>query len=294
MTNRRSDDIARMLPMELALLGHPRLNTLWHAKRAERTLMTYQLQGVLSEHTPQEREFIEQQQEQNKKPKKGHGPIIVCLDTSGSMQGEAEQVAKALVLEALCIAFAEDRRCFVYSFSGPQQLLQHELDLTTGGLGRLLQLFLQSLFIANQQNDAIHPNAGYFASFSEEHIGNNVNKIADALEWLGREYILIEAKNCTFKNMAKQLYGESPKRMHDAWVMFEETLLGSDKVLIISNISQSKIPTRKSWHARSIMKINDDAHFSGVKPRSEILFIDYACFLQRSWPELGTYLEVFT
>lgn len=139
----RSDDIARMLPMELALLGHPRLNILWHAKRAEKTLMTYQLQGVLSEHTPQERELIEEQQEQ-KKTATGHGPIIVCLDTSGSMQGEAEQVAKALVLEALRIAFEEDRRCYVFSFSGPQQVLQHELDLTTGGLGKLLQFLQQS------------------------------------------------------------------------------------------------------------------------------------------------------
>ncbi|HBH34984.1 MAG TPA: hypothetical protein DDW45_00805 [Gammaproteobacteria bacterium] len=138
----RSDDIARMLPMELALLGHPRLNTLWHAKRAEKTLMTYQLQGVLSEHTPQEREFVEQQEQ--KKTEKGHGPIIVCLDTSGSMQGEAEQVAKALVLEALRIAFEEDRRCYVYSFSGPDQVLQHELDLATGGLANLLQFLQQS------------------------------------------------------------------------------------------------------------------------------------------------------
>ncbi len=156
------------------------------------------------------------------------------------------------------------------------------------------KLFLQSLFVANQRNDNINPNAGYFASFSEEQIRNNVKKIANALEWLGREYILLEAKNCTFKNMAKQLHGESPKRMRDAWLMFEETLLRSDKVLIITGISQSKIPSGKSWHARSLIKINDDAHFRGVNPRSEILFIDYACFLQRSWPELGTYLEIFS
>jgi hypothetical protein len=155
------------------------------------------------------------------------------------------------------------------------------------------KLFLQSLFIANQRNDNINPNAGYFASFSEKQIGNNVIKIVNALEWLGREYILIEARNCTFKNMARQLYGDSPNSMRNAWLMFEEILLKSDKVLIISDISQSKIPTRKSWHARSMIKTNDDAHLRGIKPRSEILFVDYACFLQRSWPELGTYLEVF-
>ncbi|MEA3302708.1 MAG: VWA domain-containing protein [Pseudomonadota bacterium] len=138
----RSDDIARMLPTEMALLGHPRLKMLWHAKRAERTLMTYQLQGVLSEHTPQEHDILEQQEQT--KSTKGQGPIILCLDTSGSMQGEPEQIAKALVIEALRIAFEEQRPCYLYSFSGPEQILEHELDLTTGGLGRLLQFLQQS------------------------------------------------------------------------------------------------------------------------------------------------------
>ncbi len=38
----------------------------------------------------------------------------------------------------------EDRRCYVYSFSGPEQVLQHELNLTTGGLASLLQFLQQS------------------------------------------------------------------------------------------------------------------------------------------------------
>ncbi|MEN8212769.1 MAG: hypothetical protein ABFR19_00275, partial [Pseudomonadota bacterium] len=140
----RSDDIARMLPVELAMLGHPRLNTLWHAKRAEKTLMTYQLQGVLSEHAPQEREITEERQQEQQKSVEGHGPVIVCLDTSGSMAGEAELVAKALVLEALRIAYEEQRPCYVYSFSGPEQILQHDLDLSRGGIDRLLQFLQQS------------------------------------------------------------------------------------------------------------------------------------------------------
>ncbi len=59
-------------------------------------------------------------------------------------------------------------------------------------------------------------------------------------------------------------------------------------------MSQSKIPTRKSWYARSLIKTNDDAHFRGIKPQSDILFVDYACFLQRSWSELGSYIDIFT
>ena len=36
-----------MLPSELALLCHPILKTLWHAKRAERLLLLYQHQDKL-------------------------------------------------------------------------------------------------------------------------------------------------------------------------------------------------------------------------------------------------------
>ncbi len=37
------------------------------------------------------------------------GPIIVCLDTSGSMQGPPETVAKALVLETMRGAHRQNR-----------------------------------------------------------------------------------------------------------------------------------------------------------------------------------------
>lgn len=56
------------------------------------------------------------------------GPIIVCLDTSGSMYGGREVVAKALVLECMRGARTQSRKCYVYAFSGPGQV--RALDLT--------------------------------------------------------------------------------------------------------------------------------------------------------------------
>ena len=141
---RRSDDISRILPGELAQLGHPQLNLLWHAKRAEHTLLTYQVEGVLSEHEPVEREVLEEILSTRPETQKGYGPIIVCLDSSASMQGEPENIAKALVLEALQIAWQEDRACYVYLFSGPEQILEHNLDLTRGGLAELLDFLTRT------------------------------------------------------------------------------------------------------------------------------------------------------
>ncbi len=141
---RRSDDISRLLPCELMQLGHPQLNCLWHAKRAEHTLLTYQVEGVLSEHEPLEMETFEEVEHRQNETESGLGPILVCLDGSASMQGEAENIAKALVLEALRIAWQENRACYVYLFSGLDQILQHELDLTQGGLSQLLEFLTQT------------------------------------------------------------------------------------------------------------------------------------------------------
>jgi hypothetical protein len=155
------------------------------------------------------------------------------------------------------------------------------------------KLFLHSLFTANR-GEPRNPNAAYFMCFDEKQVAQNTAKVLEALQWLGRSFIHIEAKDCTFGDMAAKLSGIKPGSKRDAWDMFKEVLLGSDKVIIVSNLSQSKIPSRKSSQARSLIKINDDAHFDGIKPRSDLVFVDYAAFLQRSWSELGPYLEVFT
>ena len=132
----RSGSVARMLPAEAGMLGHPQMRLLWHARRAERALLTYRVEGVEIERTRVEREVTEESEV--RRPRQERGPILAVVDTSGSMHGLPEQVAKALVLEALRTAHAEKRRCRLYAFSGPGQTLEHELDLSPDGIGGLL------------------------------------------------------------------------------------------------------------------------------------------------------------
>lgn len=54
------------------------------------------------------------------------------------MHGLPEQVAKAIVLEALRTAH-ESADVFLYAYSGPGQVLEHELDLSPDSMGRLLE-----------------------------------------------------------------------------------------------------------------------------------------------------------
>ncbi|NKC10890.1 MAG: VWA domain-containing protein [Gammaproteobacteria bacterium] len=140
----RSDDISRMLPCESVFLGHPQLKMLWHARRAEKALLTYRVEGVLSEHVLTENEVLESKQQPGKKERLERGPIIVCLDTSGSMQGTPETVAKALTLEAMRVAHQEKRACYLYAFGGPQEVIEHQLELTAQGLTELMAFLIKS------------------------------------------------------------------------------------------------------------------------------------------------------
>jgi len=138
----RSAEIARMLPAEAALLGHPVLAALWHARRMERALLTYRVEGVAFARVVVEREAAGERTAT--KPRPERGPILVVIDTSGSMEGLPERVAKAVALEALRTAHAERRRCFLYAFSGPGQVLEQELDLSEKGVGALLSFLAAS------------------------------------------------------------------------------------------------------------------------------------------------------
>lgn len=132
----RSAEIARMLPLEAVNFGHPKLRMLWHARRAERALLTYRVEGIDVERTLVERETTDEIAKTA--PRRERGPILLVLDTSGSMHGLPERVAKALVLEALRVAHAERRACLLFAFSGPGRIAEHHLDLSADGVGRLL------------------------------------------------------------------------------------------------------------------------------------------------------------
>eukprot|EP00798_Chlamydomonas_sp_ICE-L_P014478 gene14478-20502_t len=80
------------------------------------------------------------------------GPIILCLDTSGSMQGARETVAKALALECLRGAHRQKRACYLYAFSGPNEVQELELKVDIKSLDKLLD-FLSCSFLGGTDVD---------------------------------------------------------------------------------------------------------------------------------------------
>jgi uncharacterized protein with von Willebrand factor type A (vWA) domain len=149
----RSGELARMLPCESVMMGHPRLRLLWHARRAERSLLTYRVEGVMTETA-----FLEIESEQeivHERPRQERGPIVAVVDTSGSMTGLPEQIAKAIVLEAACTAHAEQRRCLLFLYGSRGEVVEQELALDAQGIPRLLE-FLGQTFGGGTDIAAMH------------------------------------------------------------------------------------------------------------------------------------------
>ena len=100
------------LPSELATCGDNDLETLFDLKLIEGHLMSFERQGMtyLSE-TKEEATWCE------KDGVDCRGPVIICVDTSCSMSGDAETVAKAVTLAVTMQAKSEKRKCYLIEFS---------------------------------------------------------------------------------------------------------------------------------------------------------------------------------
>lgn len=140
----RSDSISRMLPQEASLLTNPILKKLWHVKRAEHALISYSVEGTeifkVDEVRKQEVTSERVGQHINKK----RGPMVICLDTSGSMRGLPENIAKATVLECMKVAYKEKRSCYVYLFGSKKEVSELELTLDVSGFNELLNFLTMS------------------------------------------------------------------------------------------------------------------------------------------------------
>lgn len=126
----RSDDVMRLLPSELLNLEDEALENLFYARLLEKQLQTYELQGT----TLASGETTEAQRQRT-------GPVVACLDTSGSMQGAPLLKAKALLLAIANILQAEQRSLHVLLFGSAGETREFALEdaQNTAGLLHFLQ-----------------------------------------------------------------------------------------------------------------------------------------------------------
>ncbi|MBK9367452.1 MAG: hypothetical protein IPN01_14230 [Deltaproteobacteria bacterium] len=120
------DRVATVTPGELALLADPDARLLFELRLAERALLCYSPPPS----PPQARLALG--------PKAGdrRGPILLCLDSSGSMDGAPAQAARALTLCLARAALSHRRALRVTQFAAGQTTEWVELTEWPGSLAR--------------------------------------------------------------------------------------------------------------------------------------------------------------
>lgn len=134
---RLGNDLEHALPSELALMGDTETSILFDLKYIESGLMCFDLQGM--DKVTQTYE-IEVEQEVSEDESKG--PMIICVDTSGSMHGAPETIAKAITMAMVLKAKQDKRSCYLINFSTSIETL----DLSGGFAIENLLSFLQKSF----------------------------------------------------------------------------------------------------------------------------------------------------
>jgi uncharacterized protein with von Willebrand factor type A (vWA) domain len=134
----------RMLASEAVMLRHPVLKKLWRARHAEARLLSWEMEAVLTDWRADPLSKPRQAAAPPAPEALERGPIVLCLDTSGSMRGAPENIAKAVVIAALRIAHQAGRGCKLIAFGGPGEVVEQDLGAGAAGLEAMLDLMGQA------------------------------------------------------------------------------------------------------------------------------------------------------
>ena len=101
------NDLSALLPLELATMADEELSGLFAYRFATRRLQTFQFKSNL----------MKKAQKVQVARARQKGPMIVCMDTSGSMEGPPSRIAHSLVVKLLQVALAQDRDLLLITFA---------------------------------------------------------------------------------------------------------------------------------------------------------------------------------
>ncbi|HUX52645.1 MAG TPA: VWA domain-containing protein [Spirochaetia bacterium] len=153
---RFGNDLTSLLPSEIFLLSSPDTEMVFYKRFAESELLclAYTTENTYY-HTEHRTEKVRTVREDKR------GPIILCLDTSGSMAGLPERVAKALTLAVLKTAIAEGRAVYLVAFS--DRIMTLELSTPDSSLEELSRFLGRSFLGGTDLRPALNQTISMLA-----------------------------------------------------------------------------------------------------------------------------------
>lgn len=109
----QGDDLNHLLPVEYCYLMDESLYSVFMQRFVEKRLQVFDSRSI------EEPSVLQRK----KHTAAGQGPFIVCVDTSGSMQGRREHLAKSALLAVAKLTETTRRKCYVINFAEEVQCL---------------------------------------------------------------------------------------------------------------------------------------------------------------------------
>ena len=198
---RLSDSLQDTLPFELALYNNPATRQIFKMKYAQKQLLSYSYtRNIEYKKSHEETEEVEVGETVEHK-----GPMIICVDTSGSMQGTPERVAKTVAFALAQKSLEEERGCYLISFSTGIETMDLSSFNSTDGITNLVRFLCMSF---NGGTDA-NPALEYSVNLLKEKDWKNADvlMISDfvmgALDPVLEEKIKVQQeKKCRFFSLA--------------------------------------------------------------------------------------------
>lgn len=138
------NELQHLLPSETAILSDRQTENLFFYK-----FVTQQLQ--LFANRPKNKSHFKTEQTKKKEPRLENGPIIVAVDTSGSMNGKRLKIAYSVLTQLLRLARKQKRKVFLMSFSVRAKFL----DLSLPRNWIRLNAFLEERFTGGTDGEAM-------------------------------------------------------------------------------------------------------------------------------------------
>lgn len=168
---RLSDSLLDALPSELALYNNPSTRQIFKMKYAQKQLLSYSYtRNIEYKKAHEELEEVEVGETLEHK-----GPMIICVDTSGSMQGTPERVAKTVAFALAQKSLEEERGCYLISFSTGIETMDLSSFNSIDGITNLIKFLRMSFNGGTDANPAL----------------NHSVKLLEEKEWKNADVLMI-------------------------------------------------------------------------------------------------------
>lgn len=148
---RLSDSLQDALPSELALYSNPSSRQIFKMKYAQKQLLSYSYtRNIEYKKFHEATEEVEVGETVEKK-----GPMIICVDTSGSMQGTPERVAKTVAFALAQKSLEDERGCYLISFSTGIETMDLSSFNSSDGITNLVKFLHMSFNGGTDANPAL-------------------------------------------------------------------------------------------------------------------------------------------